>query len=121
MPDYEVVFTSAAREGFGSLDRSEQIQVAKQLEKLKRAPRLGKPLGNKMGIALVGYRKLYACNKRVRIIYGVAGTQLVVSVIAIGPREDARVYVIAEVEARKRLRLIPNPLNSLPNVQQPPS
>ena len=50
---------------------------------------------------------MYAAKKRVRVIYEIAGTKLIVTVIAIGPREDARVYRIASSEAKnRRLRKI---------------
>lgn len=122
MPSYEVLFTQAAREGLANLDKGERDQVLKQIEKLKRAPELGAPLGNRLGTSLAGYRKLYACKKRVRIIYGIEGLRLVVTVIAIGPREDARVYQIAEAEAtRRRLHPLPSPETGLPIVLRPPS
>jgi mRNA interferase RelE/StbE len=105
--EFEVELTLAAEKGLASLNHSEQIQVFKQLEKLKRAPELGEPLGNKLGLDLTGYRKMYAAKKRVRVIYEIAGTKLIVTVIAIGPREDARVYRIASSEAKnRRLRKI---------------
>ena len=96
MPEYDVRFTRAAREGLAALDNSERKQVLKQIEKLKHAPELGPPLGTKLGTALAGYRKLYACKKRVRIIYEIQGLKLVVVVIAIGAREDARMRRIVK-------------------------
>ncbi|HVF12607.1 MAG TPA: type II toxin-antitoxin system RelE/ParE family toxin [Actinomycetota bacterium] len=105
MPNhYEVELAPAAEAGLRSLDKSEQRLVVRQLEKLSRAPQLGEPLGTKMGTALAGYRKLYAARRRVRIIYSIESGKLVVSVIAIGAREDAKVYLIADAEAQKRLR-----------------
>lgn len=101
---YEVTLAKSAEDGLAALDRSEQVQVIKQLEKLKRAPELGEPLGNKMGAPLTGYRKLYAARKRIRIIYTVQHAIVLVLVVAIGPREDAKVYKIAEAATRRRLR-----------------
>lgn len=122
MPEYEVVFTRVAREGLAALDRGDRNQVFKQIDKLKHAPELGAPLGSRLGIALAGYRKLYACRKRIRVIYGIEGMKLVVTVIAVGPREDAKVYRIAEAEAmRRRLRPIPSPDVGLPTALQRPS
>jgi mRNA interferase RelE/StbE len=103
---YEVTLAKSAEDGLAALDRSEQIQVVKQLEKLKRAPELGEALGNKTGLPLTGYRKLYAARKRIRIIYTIQREIVVVLVVAIGPREDAKVYKIAEAEAARRLRRI---------------
>ena len=101
--EYKVELTRAAEDGLASLDRSEQIQVIRQFEKLKHAPQLGQPLGTKQGMgALSGYRKLYAANRRIRVIYTIQGRKLLVLVVAVGAREDARVYHIAETEAQKR-------------------
>ena len=65
----------------------------KQLVKLERNPKYGAPLGNKAGINLEGYFKLYADKKRIRIIYEEIGH--VIKVIAIDKREDMEVYRIA--------------------------
>jgi mRNA-degrading endonuclease RelE of RelBE toxin-antitoxin system len=105
--EYEVELIESAREGFAGLDKSDQILVTKQLEKLKRAPQLGVPLGNKMGYDLTGCYKLYAARKRIRIIYEIEDNRLIVTVIAIGAREAARVYAIADAEmGKRRLRRI---------------
>lgn len=55
-----------------------------------------------MGFELAGCYKLYAANKRLRIIYEYEPGNASVDVLAIGPREAARVYAIADVEARRR-------------------
>ena len=56
-------------------------------------PKYGAPLGNKAGINLEGYFKLYADKKRIRIIY--EEIDHVIKVIAIDKREDMEVYRIA--------------------------
>jgi mRNA-degrading endonuclease RelE of RelBE toxin-antitoxin system len=104
--EYRIQLTASAEAGLASLDRSEQIQVVRQFEKLKRAPELGEPLGTKYGIPLSGYRKLYAARKRIRVIYTIQGRDLIVLVVAVGAREDARVYRIAEAAEQQRLRRI---------------
>jgi len=102
MPDeYKVELGPAAVEAFSSLSRGDQELIVKQLEKLKRAPQLGAPLGNKMGYDLAGCRKLYAANKRLRVIYEI-GEGRVVTVLAVGPREAGRVYAVAEAEFKQR-------------------
>lgn len=60
-----------AREDFDRLDGSVKKIVLKQLIKLEQNPEYGNPLGNKAGINLEGYFKLYADKKRIRIIYEV--------------------------------------------------
>lgn len=118
MPEYEIVFSNTAREGLAALDNSERLRVLKQVEKLEHKPELGDPLRG----ALVGFRKLYACNKRIRIIYEIEGLRLVVRVVVVGPREDAKVYRIAEVEAKRpRLRPVPSPKTGVPIELRPPS
>ena len=77
MPEeYKVELSKPARDGSANLDKGDQRQVYKQLVKLKRAPELGTPLGNKMGFDLTGCRKLSVDQKRIRIIYEVAGRLL---------------------------------------------
>jgi mRNA interferase RelE/StbE len=68
-------------------------QVLKQLVKLELDPKYGNPLGNKAGINLEGYFKLYADKKRIRIIY--KEMENIIRVIAIDKREDLEVYQIA--------------------------
>ena len=50
-------------------------------------------MGNKAGINLDGYFKLYADDKRIRIIYEKIDN--IIKVIAIDKREDMEVYRIA--------------------------
>jgi mRNA interferase RelE/StbE len=90
---WKVKFTDEARDDFRELDGRQKIRVAKQLAKLERDPRMGKHLGNKMGMDLTGCYKLYADKKRVRIVYSVEGD--LVKVMAIGEREDKEVNQLA--------------------------
>jgi mRNA interferase RelE/StbE len=66
VPTWKVEFIPEACEDFQSLDGSVKKQVLKQLVKLEQNPRYGKPLGNKAGINLEGYFKLYAMQKKIR-------------------------------------------------------
>ncbi|MFZ3012389.1 MAG: type II toxin-antitoxin system RelE/ParE family toxin [Nitrospira sp.] len=97
---YSVVLTIAAAEDFRHLDGSLKEPVAKQLKKLETSPRLGEHLGNRAGLDLTGYYKLYAAKKSIRIVYRIIDQAIVVEVVAIGRREDLAVYQ----EALKRLR-----------------
>jgi mRNA interferase RelE/StbE len=90
---WKVKLTDEARNDFRQLDGSQRILVAKQLAKLERDPAIGKHLGNKMGMDLTGYYKLYADKKRVRIVYSIEDD--LIKVIAIGEREDMGVYQLA--------------------------
>jgi len=93
VPTVKIELTPEAVDDFKKLDGSVRKQVLKQLVKLERNPKFGDPLGNKAGINLEGYFKLYTDKKRIRIIY--EEHKDIVKVIAIDKREDLEVYQIA--------------------------
>lgn len=93
MPTWKVKLIPEAHSDFNKLDGSVKKQVLKQLVKLEQNPKYGIPLGNKAGINLEGYFKLYADKKRIRIVYQETGH--IIKVIAIDKREDMEVYRIA--------------------------
>jgi mRNA interferase RelE/StbE len=97
---YKVQLIEEAREDFKKLDHSQKMQVSKQLKSLEINPHKGKRLGNKYGINLSGYLKLYAVKKQVRIVYTIKEKEILVEVISIGMREDFAVYK----EAFRRIR-----------------
>jgi len=92
VPTWKVELIPEACEDFKGLDGSVKKQVLKQLVKLEQNPRYGTPLGNKAGINLEGYFKLYAMQKKIRIIYEYKGFEQIIKVIAIDKREDLEVY-----------------------------
>ena len=69
MSNWKVELIAEAHADFNRLDGSVKKQVLKQFVKLERNPKYGVPLGNKAGINLEGYFKMYADKKRIRIIY----------------------------------------------------
>ena len=93
--NYNIIFHPEAKKELDSLDGSVKIKVLKQINKLKTNPILGYDLGNKAGIDLTGYRKLYADKKKIRIVYEIIEDEILVSIIAIGKREDLEVYKTA--------------------------
>ena len=93
MPIWKVELTLEARADFNRLEGSVRKQVLKQLVKLELNPKYGNPLGNKAGINLEGYFKIYADKKRIRIIY--KEIENIIKVIAIDKRDDLEVYQIA--------------------------
>ena len=93
MPTWKVELIAEAHADFDRLDGSVKKRVLKQLVKLERNPKYGDPLGNKAGINLEGYFKLYADKRRIRIIY--EEINHIIKVIAIDKREDMEVYRIA--------------------------
>jgi mRNA interferase RelE/StbE len=99
---YNVLLIDEARDDFRCLDHGRQIQVAKLLKQLESNPYKGEHLGNKAGIDLTGYYKLYADKKKIRIVYAVLESEVIVKVIAIGPRREMIVYY----EALRRLHKI---------------
>jgi mRNA interferase RelE/StbE len=57
-------FIPSAQKDFDKLDGRRRILVAEQLLKLENNPFSGKELGNKAGIDLKGYYKLYVDKKK---------------------------------------------------------
>ena len=93
MPKWKVELIAEAQADFSKLDGSVKKQVLKQLIKLEQNPQYGEHLGNKAGINLEGYFKLYANKKQIRIVYEVIDQAI--KVIAIDKREDMEVYRVA--------------------------
>jgi len=89
---YAVKFDPEAYREYQSLDGSVKKMVYKQIEKLKERPQLGEELGNKAGMDLTGYRKLYVNKKQIRIVYRIEKAVLVVVIVGIGKREDMEIY-----------------------------
>jgi mRNA interferase RelE/StbE len=87
---WKIELIPEAREDFERLDGSVKKIVLKQLITLEQNPEYGNPRGNKAGINLEGYFKLYADKKRIRIIYEVNDN--IIKIIAIDKREDMEVY-----------------------------
>ncbi len=100
MTTWTVKLTKDSKGDFKKLDGREKAIVAKRLISLEREPAIGNPLGNKMGMDLTGYFKLYADGKRLRIVYAFEGE--IIKVIAIGKREGMEVYKLA----MKRTQLV---------------
>lgn len=101
---YSVVLTAGAAEDFRQLDGSLKEPVVKQLRKLETSPRLGEHLGNRAGLDLTGYYKLYAAKKSIRIVYRIIDQEILVEVVAIGRREDLADYqeTLKRLKHRKR-------------------
>ncbi|MFH1051623.1 MAG: type II toxin-antitoxin system RelE/ParE family toxin [bacterium] len=93
---YNIIFHPEAKKELEGLDGSVRFKVLKQIKKLKEKPELGDKLGNKAGIDLSGYRKMYADNKRVRIVYKILKEKIFVYIISIAKREDMLVYTKAK-------------------------
>ncbi|MFZ2631419.1 MAG: type II toxin-antitoxin system RelE/ParE family toxin [Desulfosalsimonadaceae bacterium] len=89
---FKVELHPEAVRDFDALDGSIQKEVAKKIEALSENPFLGKPLGNKLGMDLTGFFKLYAARKKYRIVYRLLKGRLeVVEIIGIGKREKEKI------------------------------
>lgn len=97
---YSLKWKTEAEEEFRRLDKAIQQQAFAQFKKLANSPELGKPLGDKAGIDLTGYRKLYFFQKKYRILYELDRKNKEVTIYAVGKREDMKVYQ----ELARRLR-----------------
>ncbi len=95
MPTWKVELIPEAKNDFKAFDGRVRKLILKQLLKLEKDSRYGENLGNKAGIDLSGYFKLYADQKRVRIVYEVIEQIHLIKVIAIDKREDLEVYRLA--------------------------
>jgi mRNA interferase RelE/StbE len=96
------VHPEAARD-FDALDGSVQKEVGRKIDALAENPFLGKPLGNKMGLDLTGFHKLYAARKKYRIVYRLEKRYLeLVEIVGIGKRDKEEIYKLIV----KRLKLL---------------
>jgi mRNA interferase RelE/StbE len=78
---------------FASLDGAVKKEVARKIDALSENPFLGKPLGNRMGMYLTGFYKLYAVRKKFRIVYRLMDDRLeVIEIVGIGKREKEEIY-----------------------------
>ena len=92
MNEYKILFHPEARKELNKLDGSIKKVILKQLTKLSDNPALGEMLGNKAGLDLTGYRKMYAYKKKIRIVYRIQEGKLMIFIVAVGKREDISAY-----------------------------
>ena len=74
------------------LDNALVIKVFKKLKQIQQSPQIGENLGNKNGMNLSGFKKVYIDKKRVRIVFEVQDDILTIYTIAVGQRDDMEVY-----------------------------
>ncbi len=90
---FEVELHPKAVRDFDALDGSIRKEIVKKIDALSENPFLGKPLGNKPGMDLTGFFKLYAAKKKYRIVYRILKGRLeVIEIIGIGKRGKAEIY-----------------------------
>ena len=91
---YQIEFIAEATTDYKTLDGSLKAKVDKKLEELSANPFLGDKLGNKFGINLAGFLKLYVDRKRIRIVYRLISPEKVeiIEIWGIGKREKEEIY-----------------------------
>jgi len=92
---YKLDILIEAHNDIASFSNRERILIFKQLKKIAKSPELGDFLGNKNGYDLSGCRKMYADNKRIRIVYKIVEDKIIVEVVAVGNRSEMEVYAKA--------------------------
>lgn len=97
---YKIIIHPEAAKEIAALDHRVKLLVFKQIKKLSQMPGLGALLGNKIGIDLSGFRKVYVDKKRIRIVYNIFEELILVKIIAVGKRESMEVYQKAAKRAQ---------------------
>jgi mRNA interferase RelE/StbE len=99
---YKIVFLPDAEKDFENLAGSLEKQAAKKIDSLANNPFLGKPLGNKFGIDLTGFYKLYFTKKKYRIVYRLLGEHIeVIEIVGIGKRDKEEIYKLVAKRLKK--------------------
>ncbi len=102
---YKVEFIPEAESDFEALDGSLKKEAAKKIDALSDNPFLGKPLGNKLGIDLTGFYKLYFDRKKYRVVYRFLGTDIeIIEIFGIGKRDKEKVYKMVAARLKKLLK-----------------
>ena len=89
---YTITFHEDVDKDLKQLGHSVKLQVFKKLQKISQNPLIGEELGNKANMDLTGYKKVYVDNKKIRIVYKIIDDRIEIFVIAIGKRDDFKVY-----------------------------
>ncbi len=98
---YEYKFYKEAEKDLGKLNNSVKELFAKKLSQIIKNPNIGKDLGNKNNLKLAGLKKVYFDNKRYRIVYEVKEKEIIIHIIAIGKRDNMKVYKQADERYNK--------------------
>lgn len=101
---YKIEFIHDAENDLENLDKSLQKEAGKKIDALSENPFLGKPLGNKLGIDLSGFYKLYFHKKKYRIVYRILRDYVeVVEIFGIGKRDKEEIYKLVAKRLKKLL------------------
>ena len=102
---YKIEFIPGAEKDYATLDKSIRQQVSKKIDALSNNPYLGEPLGNKFGIDLSGFYKIYVFKKKYRIVYRLIGEHIeVIEIVGIGKRDKEEIYKLVAKRLKKFLK-----------------
>jgi len=89
---YDFKFYEEAEKDLSKLNKSIQNLFVKKLAQIIKNPEIGKDLGHKNNLNLAGLKKVYFDNKRYRIVYEIKEEEIIIYIIAIGKRDNMKVY-----------------------------
>lgn len=98
---YDFKFYEEAEKDLSKLNHSIKKLFIKKLTQIIHNPEIGKALGNKNNLILSGLKKVYFDNKRYRIVYEVKDKEVFIHLIAIGKRDNMKVYKEAHARYEK--------------------
>ena len=99
---YDFKFYEEAEKDLSKLNNSVKKLFVKKLTQIINNPEIGKDLGNKNNLNLTGLKKVYFDHKRYRIVYEVKENEIIIHIIAIGKRDNMKVYREASNRYKKR-------------------
>jgi len=101
-----IEFTAEAAEDYKKLDGSIKKEANKKIDELAKNPLLGEQLGNKFGVDLSGFYKLYIAKKKFWIVYRlITPTKIeIIEIWGIGKRDKADIYKLIGKRLGDRLQ-----------------
>jgi mRNA interferase RelE/StbE len=103
---YRIEFIPEAETDLEELDKSLRREAAKKIDALCENPFFGKPLGNRLGIDLTGFYKIYFHKKKYRIVYRISGDRIeVIELFGIGKRDKEEIYKLVAKRLKRFLKL----------------
>ena len=99
---YDFKFYEEAEKDLSKLNNSVKKLFVKKLTQIINNPEIGKDLGNKNNLNLTGLKKVYFDHKRYRIVYEIKENEIIIHIIAIGKRDNMKVYKEASNRYKKR-------------------
>ena len=89
---YDFKFYEEAEKDLCKLNNSVKKLFVKKLSQIIKNPDIGKDLGNKNNLNLSGLKKVYFDNKKYRIVYEIKENEIIIHIIAVGKRDNMKVY-----------------------------